>query len=108
MPNADAAALFVESGLAARCVRVMLEPPEQNAEAALRTVAHLEGMLDRAVIKLPRLLHGTDGTVWRLIDEAAARGYDSRVGLEDTLTLPDGATARDNAALVIAALGRLA
>jgi nicotinamidase-related amidase len=26
--------------------------------------------------------------VWRLIDEAAVRGYDTRVGFEDTLTLP--------------------
>jgi uncharacterized protein (DUF849 family) len=107
LPHADAAAQLVESGLAVRCLRVMPEPPEQDAAAALRSVAQVEARLDRAGVKLPRLLHGTGETVWRLIDEAAARGYDVRVGLEDTLTLPDGAPARDNAELVRAALGRL-
>jgi uncharacterized protein (DUF849 family) len=36
------------------------------------------------------------------IELAARRGYDTRVGLEDTLVLPDG-SARGNAELVAAA-----
>jgi uncharacterized protein (DUF849 family) len=38
-----------------------------------------------------------------LIALACSRGYDTRVGLEDILTLPDGKRARDNADLVAAA-----
>ncbi|MGN6634958.1 MAG: 3-keto-5-aminohexanoate cleavage protein [Oryzihumus sp.] len=34
------------------------------------------------------------------------RGLDTRVGLEDTLRLPDGTPAPDNAALVAAARAR--
>jgi uncharacterized protein (DUF849 family) len=41
-----------------------------------------------------------------MLDAALARGYDVRVGLEDTLVLPDGSIARDNAQLVAEALRR--
>jgi uncharacterized protein (DUF849 family) len=39
----------------------------------------------------------------RLIELAARRGYDTRVGLEDSLVLPEGTRAGDNAELVAAA-----
>jgi uncharacterized protein (DUF849 family) len=39
---------------------------------------------------------------------AGAHGFDARIGLEDTLTLPDGLPAPDNAALVRAAVAQLA
>jgi uncharacterized protein (DUF849 family) len=35
---------------------------------------------------------------------ALRRGYDARIGLEDTLELPDGRLARDNAQMVAVAL----
>jgi uncharacterized protein (DUF849 family) len=38
-----------------------------------------------------------------MVAVAATRGYDTRTGFEDTLTLPDGARAESNAALVTAA-----
>jgi uncharacterized protein (DUF849 family) len=38
-----------------------------------------------------------------VIERAMRRLYDVRVGLEDTLVLPDGRTARDNGELVAAA-----
>jgi uncharacterized protein (DUF849 family) len=41
------------------------------------------------------------------MDEAAARGYDSRVGFEDTLELPDGTLAPNNAVLVAEARRRM-
>jgi len=107
LSNARGAELFVDSGLAGRCLRVMFEPQEGDADAALRALAQLEATLDGAGIKLPRLLHGTGPTVWPLVDEAIARGYDIRVGFEDTLTLPDGTTAPNNAALVAAARRRI-
>jgi uncharacterized protein (DUF849 family) len=50
-----------------------------------------------------RLLHGVDATAWPLLQEAARRGYDARIGLEDTLRLPGGELAGDNLELVRAA-----
>jgi uncharacterized protein (DUF849 family) len=42
-----------------------------------------------------------------VLREAYRRGLDARIGLEDTLVLPDGSVAIDNADLVRAALGLL-
>ena len=47
--------------------------------------------------------HGDGELTWILIEDAARRGLDTRVGLEDTLCLPDGGRARNNADLVTAA-----
>lgn len=41
-----------------------------------------------------------ENTAWPLLNVALQRGYDTRIGLEDTLYLPDGGMARDNAELV--------
>ena len=38
-----------------------------------------------------------------MLEAAITAGHDIRVGLEDTLVLPDGNRARDNAELVAAA-----
>jgi uncharacterized protein (DUF849 family) len=38
-----------------------------------------------------------------MIREAKKRGWQTRIGLEDTVTLPDGKPAKDNAELVAAA-----
>jgi uncharacterized protein (DUF849 family) len=51
-----------------------------------------------------RLLHGLGSSAWQFVALAAERGYDTRTGLEDTLALPDGSVAENNAALVAAAL----
>lgn len=98
---------YLALGLGASCVRALLEPEEPGVAAALATVAAIEGVLDGAGDRAPRLLHGEGATAWPLLDVALARGYATRIGLEDALTLPDGALAPDNAALVRAALGRL-
>ena len=107
LANTRGAEVLVDSGLAARCLRVMFEPQEGDVDTALGMLAQLEARLDGAGIRLPRLLHGVGPTAWPLIDAAIARGYDTRVGFEDTLTLPDGTTAPGNAALVAAARGRI-
>jgi uncharacterized protein (DUF849 family) len=102
-----AAEVFVNSGLVTKCFRVLLEPQEQTMNQALETVGGIERVLNSAVLQLPPLLlHGTEATVWPMIDEAIARGYDSRVGLEDTLVLADGSLARDNVELIIEAVRR--
>lgn len=101
--DAPAAALWIESGLAGRCVRALIEPQESNLAEALETISEIEAALDAAGVATPRLLHGTGPTVWGLIEEAGRRGYDTRIGLEDTLALADGAVADGNAALVVEA-----
>jgi uncharacterized protein (DUF849 family) len=105
--DADAAAVFLESGLAARCIRVLLEPQEQEMERALETVRAIEKVLDSGPVELQRLLHGTEATVWPMMEESIARGYGVRIGLEDTLVMPDGRVARDNTDLVTEAVRRV-
>lgn len=99
----DDAARLALSGLAPECLRVLIEPDEADVAAALATATAIAEALDRDGIWLPRLLHGSEATAWPLLREAVVRGYDARIGFEDTLQLPDGALAADNAALVAAA-----
>jgi uncharacterized protein (DUF849 family) len=99
--------MFVSSGLALRCLRILLEPFESSTDAALKTLEQVEAVLDAAGLKLPVVFHGLNGTAWDLIDVAAARGYDTRVGFEDILTLPDGSSAPDNGALVAETVRRM-
>jgi uncharacterized protein (DUF849 family) len=72
-------------------VRVLIELQEQRLEDAVRTTDEIVATLgdDDA----PRLLHGHGAVVWELFDEAVRRGYDSRIGLEDVASLPDGTIA---------------
>ena len=97
---------LVTSGLANRCLRVMFEPEQQDLHAALDAVERVEKVLDRAGVKTPRLLHGLDRMAWDLMDAAVKRGYDTRIGFEDVLTLPDGTEASNNAALIAEAAKR--
>jgi len=106
--DASAAEQAVRSGIAGRCLRILLEPRGRDVADALKAVAGIESVLDKAAVKAPRLLHGSGATAWPLIDEAARRGYDTRAGLEDILELPDGRVAADNAAVVAEAARRIA
>jgi uncharacterized protein (DUF849 family) len=104
LPDAGAAELLLLSGLEDRCLRVLLEPQEPELPAALDTVAAVERVLGGATTgRAPRLLHGVGATAWPLLQESGRRGYDARIGLEDTLRLPGGALAGDNLELIRAA-----
>jgi hypothetical protein len=108
--DAAAAETFVTSGLARRCLRILLEPRGADAAAAIRSADDMIAVLDRAGITgttIPRLLHGSNVTAWGVLDEAAKRGYDTRAGLEDTLVMPDGTPAPDNASILVEALRRV-
>ncbi|MFL5496117.1 MAG: 3-keto-5-aminohexanoate cleavage protein [Gemmatimonadales bacterium] len=98
---------LAESGLADECLRVLLEPQAQDLSVALGIADRIEAVLESSGIRCPRLLHGTEATAWLLLDEAARRGYDARIGLEDILRLPDGTPADGNRALVVEARRRL-
>ena len=104
LASADDALLLIANGLARRCVRLLIEPDDQTTvAAALATAQAIEALLDHADIRTPRLLHGFDVSAWPLLDHALRCGYDTRIGFEDTLALPDGSPARDNAQLVATA-----
>lgn len=104
LSNPAAAGRALAAGWGERCVRILLEPEEAGVTAALATVAAIERLLDEVGTAAPRLLHGSEATAWPLLAEAARRGYQCRIGLEDTLSLPTGELAADNAQLVRAAV----
>ena len=106
--NRQAAEELVRSGQPDRCLRIMFEPREQDTDEALASVAEAEAVLDAAGLRCPRLLHGVDLTAWTLVDAARERGYATRIGFEDTLTLPNGEVAAGNGELIRAARERLA
>jgi uncharacterized protein (DUF849 family) len=92
--------ILISSGFASRCFRILLEPMDATIDAALETLKQIEDTLKAGGVTLPIVLHGLNDTAWDLINTAAARGYDTRVGFEDILTLPGGARAPGNGALV--------
>lgn len=106
LSNSDDVRLLLSSGIAPRCVRLLLEPDEQDGAAAIANARAMAALLDEALVATPRLLHGMDEAAWPVLDAALAWGYDTRIGLEDVLILPDGSPARDNAQLVATAIGR--
>jgi uncharacterized protein (DUF849 family) len=96
---------LVTCGLADHVSRVLVEPGEAQGgkDDAIAMVDAIHEILDRANVKAPRLQHGDGELTWILVEDAVRRGLDTRVGLEDTLYLPDGSRARSNAHLVTAA-----
>lgn len=94
---------FVDCAGARQCLRVLIEINEQDAAAGLQVAKDIFGILDGADIRLPRLLHGADATMWPLYRAALAWGLDARIGLEDGGFLPAGEQAGGNAALIDAA-----
>jgi uncharacterized protein (DUF849 family) len=98
--NVPAAECLRQSGWSDRCLRILLEPAQEAGDPHVR-LQGIEATL--AGVAAPRLLHGFEAATWAFIELAAQRGYDTRVGLEDTLVLPDGTRAHDNAELVTAA-----
>jgi uncharacterized protein (DUF849 family) len=98
---ADARA-FVDSSFVERCLRVLVEV-EPGANDPIRAAAVIGRVLEGSGIHLPRVQHGHDAASWPVLEDAVVHGYDVRIGLEDTLLLPDGTRARRNADLVAAA-----
>ena len=89
------------------CLRVLIELPDEPTDT-LRD--HAEAMIAHVELEepdIPILLHGEEGSTWPLFDLAVELGLATRIGLEDTLLLPDGSIAPGNAALVRAAVGRM-
>jgi uncharacterized protein (DUF849 family) len=120
-PGAEAVAaalhergVLVEAGLwtldavaAYRCWRVpagriLVECMAEEVPVALADAARMLAALPADAP--PVLLHAEGPATWAVLAEAVRRGRHTRIGLEDTLRLPDGSPAPDNAALVTAAV----
>jgi len=102
------ARLFVASGLAKRCRRVMIEPLAAEPQEALLLAETMERIVTDAGIALEQVHHGDGIASWAVNRRAAARGHGIRTGLEDTPVLPDGRPAWDNGDLMAAAAGIIA
>ncbi|MQY38853.1 hypothetical protein SRB17_68670 [Streptomyces sp. RB17] len=95
----DGAARFAASALGPRVLRVLAEvtdPDPATAEASARTLLTELGSAHGR----PVLLHGEEGGTWPVLRLAGRLGLATRIGLEDTLVLPDGRRAEGNAQLV--------
>jgi uncharacterized protein (DUF849 family) len=95
-----AAEKLVESGLYKDCFRILIEPEPENLKDAIECVNEIEEVLDKNGIELPRLLHGFNSVAWDILREAKRRGYDSRIGMEDTIYLENGKPVKSNLELI--------
>jgi uncharacterized protein (DUF849 family) len=102
--SAADAARCLELNLATEALRLLFEIFQQDKAEALSEFAAIEKCLGEAARLRPVLLHGFDATVWTFVEAAFARGYSTRVGLEDGAALPNGRIASSNAALATAAI----
>jgi uncharacterized protein (DUF849 family) len=93
----DGAARLRRSPVLARVSRILAEvvPPSFDVDALLASLAGLAP---------PVLLHGEEQAAWPVLRRAQAMGLDTRIGLEDTLTLSDGTPVSSSADLIRAAL----
>ncbi|HEX7744238.1 MAG TPA: 3-keto-5-aminohexanoate cleavage protein [Micromonosporaceae bacterium] len=83
-------------------IRVLIECMAPDPPTALADASRMLAELPPA--NPPVLLHAEGPATWTVLRDAVRRGLDTRVGLEDTLVLPDGSPADGNAALVAAAV----
>ncbi|MGW3425427.1 3-keto-5-aminohexanoate cleavage protein [Streptomyces phaeochromogenes] len=95
----DGAARFAASPLRPRVLRVLAEVTDPNPETAEGSARELLAALGSAHGR-PLLLHGEEGGTWPVLRLAGRLGLSTRIGLEDTLFLPNGQRAASNAELV--------
>jgi hypothetical protein len=86
------------------CCRILLELQDNIAPGTVEKEADRLLSLIGPDRGIPVLLHGEDTTCWPALRYAQRLGLPTQIGLEDTLTMPDGSSAPDNAALLRAAI----
>ncbi|MGW3149862.1 3-keto-5-aminohexanoate cleavage protein [Streptomyces sp. NPDC001177] len=99
------AARFAASPLGPKVLRVLAEVTDTDAATAEASACALLSLLGDAHGR-PVLLHGEDRGAWPVLRLAGRLGLAARMGLEDTLLLPDGQRAASNAQLVTEALAQ--
>lgn len=91
----DARAL-AESGLAGDLTRILIEPVDADPGEAVALVATIAAELSEA----PILEHGDGAATWTFIEDAVRRGWDTRIGLEDTREAPNADLVRRAMSLI--------
>ncbi|MGW6549457.1 3-keto-5-aminohexanoate cleavage protein [Streptomyces sp. NPDC055051] len=110
-------ALFARSPLAGRVLRIVAEVPDAGAGPWARApdARHGEALapgarpgevtgLGARLVAVPVMLCGTGAAAWPALRLARRLAVSARIGLEDTLLLPDGSRARSTAEQIRAAL----
>jgi uncharacterized protein (DUF849 family) len=105
-----AVGIAVEAGLATPAdAQALSESPFTHR--LLRALVEIDGgaedahaVAERIPPGISQLWHGYGERTWEVLRAALAAGHDVRVGLEDTLVLPDGRSPTDNAELVACAV----
>lgn len=99
---------FQRSGFVRHVARVSVEldtgPPYNLSGDSTAHASEIHAALDDIGVTVPRLQHGDGEWTWPLVADAFRRGWATRIGFEDSVFLPDGSVAADNAALVAAAV----
>jgi uncharacterized protein (DUF849 family) len=90
---------FATSPLHQHVIRVLAEVTDPDPGTVLATATALLAQIAESWSD-PVLLHGEDTSTWPVLTLAAHAGLDTRIGLEDTLTQPDGTIPASNADLV--------
>ncbi|ASU81023.1 hypothetical protein CDG81_10360 [Actinopolyspora erythraea] len=98
----EAAERFAEWPHRERVLRILAEVVDPTTTGATATAEALLGRIRPTSI--PVLLHGRAAGAWPVLRLAEQLDLHRRIGLEDTLLLPDGSIADDNPQLVSAAL----
>ena len=80
--------------------RILIEPEPEKLKDAIECVNEIEAVLDKNGVGIPRLLHGFNSVAWDILREAKRRGYDSRIGMEDTIYLENGEMVKSNLELI--------
>ncbi len=87
-----------------RCVRLLLEVTDDHSrDGAVAAALLLRTALGPDGDGIPVLLHGEGTSAWPVFEVAVREGLQARMGLEDSLVLPDGSPASGNADLITAA-----
>jgi uncharacterized protein (DUF849 family) len=102
--TATDARLLGAASFRARILRVLMEPTNRDPAVAVATAAEAASELARLGVTARQVHHGYGLATWDVMRAAVAMGQDIRVGLEDTLVLPNGHVAVGNGELVAAAV----
>lgn len=105
--SVEAGGRFLAYPRAHESLRIMIEPHERNPDEAASNALNIIATLDSAALPHPRLLHGMNEATWPLLRMAIKLQYNSRIGFEDTLKLPEPKLVWSNQDLIEAALAMI-